>query len=115
MRATATTPSTDIEIEAAAALAAAVTAAAFEYIARRDRARHPAGRTDNASRWYPADDERCSCCDSIREPSRAYPWSLAHHCRTIPHIAELFGVDATAIRRAVKAIEATRDATDGRR
>ena len=44
------------------------------------------GRSDKAGRWYPDANEVRSCCTSIRQPTRSYPWSLYSHCRSIKHI-----------------------------
>lgn len=82
--------------------------AAEEYIKRQDRRSHPSGSCDKGGRWYPDESERCECCESIREPSRAYPWSLMIHCRTARHVANLYGVDKADVRRAARA--ATRKA-----
>jgi hypothetical protein len=46
---------------------------------------HPRGTSEKGNRWYPYDDERASCCSSIREPSRKWPWSLYKHCFTRVH------------------------------
>jgi len=62
---------------------------AAKYESRQDRSEHPEGTFDDAGRWYPDDDERCECCDYIRSPSRAYPYSLMVHCRTKKHIRHL--------------------------
>lgn len=70
------------------------------YVARRDRRAHPDGEFDSAGRWYPSDAEWQACCNRIRPPSRAYPYSLLVHCRTIEHVARVYGVDARALRRA---------------
>ncbi|HUW30719.1 MAG TPA: hypothetical protein VM223_03840 [Planctomycetota bacterium] len=75
------------------------------YIRRHARLEHPRGRADNGGRWHPVDDERGTCCDAIRGPSRAYPWSLMLHCRTLRHIAHLYGVDLAELRRAVHAAQ----------
>ena len=49
----------------------------------------PYGKFDSGNRWYPDNDaERCSCCENIRKPSRAYPFSLLTHCRSQKHIKE---------------------------
>jgi hypothetical protein len=42
------------------------------------------GRQDNVGRWYPKEPK--DCCKSIREPSRAYPYSLWTHCKSNRHI-----------------------------
>lgn len=49
----------------------------------------PAGRSDNGGRWYPSDEETCSCCKDIRSPSRSYPWSFFKHCNSKKHIKNL--------------------------
>lgn len=72
------------------------------YLARKDRTAHPAGSFDKAGRWFPTEAETCGCCNAVREPSRAYPYSLMTHCRSIGHVACLFGVDETELRRAVR-------------
>lgn len=79
--------------------------AAREYISRRDRVSHPDGKFDGKSRWYPSDAERCDCCNSVRSPSRAYPFSYMVHCRTIGHIVNLYNVDVKDLRKEVKRLE----------
>lgn len=80
-------------------------AAAKTAIARRDRMEHPHGRFDDAGRWIASAAEYCECCEDIRMPSRAYPYSMMVHCRSIQHVANLYKVDATAVRRAVKLLD----------
>lgn len=70
-----------------------------EYINRQERITHPIGVFDNGGRWYPGEDEEQACCKSIRHPSRAYPYSKMNHCRTITHVANLFGVTVKDIRQ----------------
>lgn len=77
--------------------------AAQEYLDRQDRRSHPAGRKDSGGRWYPSAEERRACCDGVRSPSRAWPWSLMVHCRTAAHVARLYGVEERELRRAVAA------------
>ncbi len=79
--------------------------AAKEYVGRRERMVHPDGYFDNAGRWYPYSDEVQNCCKGIRSPSRAYPYSYMTHCRTAIHVANLYEVDATDLRRAVKEMD----------
>jgi hypothetical protein len=76
-----------------------VIAAATEYRKRRDRQSHPDGRFDSAGRWYPSAPELKECCNSVREPSRGFPYSYMTHCRTAKHVAHLFGVNATDLKR----------------
>ena len=74
--------------------------AAIEYKKLQDRAKHPDGTFDKQGRWYP--DEQSDCCKAIRSPSRAYPYSYMVHCRTANHLAEQYGIEASAIRKAAK-------------
>lgn len=56
---------------------------------RRDRVQHPVGDFDSAGRWYPHKSGKCTCCEYVREPSRAYPYTMMVHCRTKIHIQNL--------------------------
>jgi len=75
------------------------------YIARRDRQDHPDGKFDNAGRWYPSATERRECCDEVRGPSRAYPYSFLKHCRSLRHCAKLYGVGEGELRAALRQAE----------
>lgn len=79
--------------------------AARTFIARRDRTAHPAGSFDKAGRWYPSESETCACCSSVRSPSRSFPYSYMTHCRTMAHVANLFGVSATDLRKEVRRLD----------
>jgi hypothetical protein len=57
--------------------------------ARQERSLHPDGEFDSKSRWFPSDEERCDCCNYIRFPSAAFPYSYMVHCRTKKHIQKL--------------------------
>lgn len=70
-----------------------------EYIARRERRRHPAGTFDKAGRFTLS--ERCECC-TVRRPSRRFPWSEMAHGRTATHVAHLYGVDPVEVRRGAR-------------
>jgi hypothetical protein len=83
--------------------------AAREYLARQSRSRHPDGDFDKKKRFYPSDRERQDCCSRIRRPSAAWPFSLMVHCRTLPHVARLYGVSEAGVRRALRALEKHRD------
>lgn len=61
----------------------------------------PVGATDKQGRWYPSDAEWQSCCSLIRSPSAVWQWSLYKHCHTLPHIATMYGVDESELRKAV--------------
>ena len=87
-------------------------AAAKTYLARHDRVEHPAGGFDRAGRWVPSAIERQDCCECIRTPSRAYPYSLMLHCRSAEHVANLFGVTPRELRRAARYVEATSTALE---
>lgn len=60
-----------------------------QFIKEVSSTHRPRGKTDKAQRWSPYDIERCTCCDSIRTPSRSYPWSLYKHCCSIKHVRHL--------------------------
>lgn len=70
-----------------------------EYQDRKSRLVNPDGTFDNAGRWYPSDEEKCKCCQSVREPSARYPYSLIKHCRTTNHIANLYDVNVKDMRK----------------
>jgi len=72
-----------------------------EWSSRQDRHSHPPGNFDDRSRWYPVADERCTCCDAIRSPSAAYPFSLMTHCRSAEHVASLHDVPASGLRSRI--------------
>lgn len=57
----------------------------------------PSGRRDNGGRWFPSPGEHRPCCDTIRRPSRAFPYTLLAHCRTARHIAQLYGVSRSEV------------------
>ena len=73
------------------------------YLERQSRSSHPSGKFGKARRWEPDDGERRKCCDGIRMPSRAWPYSLMQHCCTMLHIAQLYDVDLRALRTMVAA------------
>ena len=86
-------------------------AAAACYRARQDRVEHPKGeftgpRRDRA--WKIDPSERRSCCASAKASDLGgrqkfiNHW-LNSHCRTIEHVANLFGVPAEDLRAALKA------------
>ena len=96
--------------------------AAIEQINLQARVWHPSGDFDDAGRWYPT--RYCDCCESIRSPSRAFPYSLMVHCRTVSHVAREHGIEERRLRWAVKrlrkdigavyeAYRAASDSTDG--
>lgn len=72
-----------------------------ELLARRNSQSHPEGEWDGP-RWWPSADEEHDCCWSLETPSTAWPGSMMLHCRTIVHVAQLFNVDESELRRAVR-------------
>lgn len=82
-----------------------VLAAAREFVARRDRRTNPDGTFDSGGRWYPSDAEWQACCAYVRSPSRAWPYSYMTHCRTAAHVASLFGVDVSEVRKAARLLD----------
>lgn len=78
--------------------------AAVTYIRRRDRDEHPAGSFDNGGRWYPDSSENLdtSC---YRSPSRGWPYSYMHACRTAQHCAQLHEAEIGATRRIANRID----------
>lgn len=74
--------------------------AATEYVALKTRAVNPAGKFDQAGRWYPT--VACTC--AVRAPSRAHPYSYLVHARTALHVAEVRGVSRTRLLAAVKTL-----------
>ena len=91
-------------------LDAALSNAIIIAIKRRDGGDKPRGRTDNGGRWYPSDDEHCSCCDRVREPSRGYPWSIYKHCFGAEHVAHLYEQDVAAVKAGIRAVDKARRA-----
>jgi len=77
-------------------------AAAACYKRRKARLEHPRGEFDKRGRFYPSDAEKCDCCKSVRRPTAQWPYSLMLHCRTMEHIAHLFGVDIKDLRREIR-------------
>jgi hypothetical protein len=73
-----------------------------EYEKRWLGIRKPQGDWDNAHRFFPDPEEMRACCRTIRDPSRAWPFSLWRHCFTIKHVAYLFDVDPLKLRLALK-------------
>ena len=90
-----------------------IEAAARMYLRRKHRLEHPDGEFDSGGRWFPDDGaEKKRCCASIRWPSRAHPYSLLVHCRTLEHVCRLLGVDGEdhlAVRRRARELELSGD------
>lgn len=76
-----------------------------KYHARQNRAEHPEGHSDNGGRWYPKGRDADVLDDSVRSPSRAWPWSYMQACRSLSHCERLCGADhamVLAVRRVLK-------------
>lgn len=61
----------------------------------------PSGNMDSGGRWYPSDEETCSCCKDIRSPSRSYPWSFFKHCHSKKHIKNLLQENPTHLGKEI--------------
>ena len=58
--------------------------------------------------WWPLPSEVRPCCIPLQEKLRAaFSWpmteGLLRHCRSYEHVAALHGVDASELRRAIRA------------
>lgn len=71
------------------------------FLRRESRIDSPVGEWQEGI-WRPAPSEHRPCCDEIT-PAPANKQALEAHCRTILHIAALFDVPATGLKRAVRA------------
>ena len=79
--------------------------AALVYVLRSKGKIYPKGTFDRKQRWYPSDEEECSCCSNIRRPSAAFPYSLLSHCKTRKHVARLYGVEEKRINDIIRILE----------
>lgn len=79
------------------------------YSARQARTEHPAGVFDKRGRWYASESERQSCCDGIRSPSAAYPYSEMTHCRSKRHCAHVVASRRPLPEIAYKAVAVAPD------
>ena len=70
---------------------------------RAARHSHPDGEFDKAGRFTLT--ERHACCETIRAPSRSFPYPEMQHGRSVRHVAAEFGVEAIRIQRLRRAIE----------
>ena len=84
--------------------------AAIEAQGLRDRTLNPAGSFDKAGRF--SLQHRCECCDEIRSPSRAYPYSEMVHGRSVAHVSSVHDVEALHVKRALKALDYADDRAD---
>ena len=72
-------------------------AAVLEYLGRQNRTIQPSGYLDNKGHWTVPPEDRLSCCQGIQE-------SLLYnvHARSLKHVAAMFGISPSTLRRAVK-------------
>lgn len=82
-----------------------VLATVREYQNLRDRVTNPDGTFDKQGRFYLAGRSEYSCCQSIRSPSKRFPYSEMKHGRTLKHVATKNGVDIKACRKVLKSME----------
>jgi hypothetical protein len=81
------------------------TEAGLEFICRDLRLHHPDGAFDDGGRFYPSEKEVRDCCAGIRAPSRAFPFSLMKHCRTVKHIAKLYEVSEKDLKAEAEKVK----------
>jgi hypothetical protein len=86
--------------------------AAWEYVCRKLRRRQPEGKTDGGSRWWPSEEEAAPCCNEVRQPTRAWPWSLLKHCATARHVATRFGVPEADLKKRAQAFQKELEAAE---
>lgn len=95
--------------ESFAALSPEARSAGVFFYLRKERALNPEGTFDRGGRFYLS--ETCPCCSSVREPSRAYPFSHMTHGRSAIHCASLFGADPKDAKNAARFFSAFVDAS----
>ena len=71
------------------------------YLSRQNRKEVPSGYCDDEGRWFPFGKERKACCKRVIQPTRMWTRSLLTHCRTMDHVAHLYGVTLHTLRAAV--------------
>lgn len=76
--------------------------AAITYLLRKHKKDYPSGYKDNGGRWYPEDSEKARCCNSIRNPSRAWPWTLFKHCFSLHHIVTMYGAERNKVQELLR-------------
>lgn len=62
---------------------------------------YPSGVIDK-KKWYPNREEEQGCCTGIRQPSRSWPNSFWHHCKTAKHCALKYGVELKELKKVLK-------------
>ncbi|SDY88289.1 hypothetical protein [Citreimonas salinaria] len=82
--------------------------AGLAFAKRKNRDSNPPGDFDSAGRFYA--HERTRAVESVRSPSRAFPYSQMTAARTVRHCAEVFGAEELHVKRIAKAIETCSEA-----
>jgi hypothetical protein len=77
--------------------------AGVTFFKRKERLSNPPGNFDKAGRFEAA--ERTYAVMSVRSPSRAHPYPEMSAARTSKHCAELFEVDALAVKRIARVLD----------
>jgi hypothetical protein len=78
-------------------------AAGCEYYKRKHRLAHPPGSFDQAGRFKAA--ERTAHVESVRAPSRRFPYAEMTAARSAKHVAELMGTLPIYVQRICRAME----------
>lgn len=78
-----------------------LTKAVIEYFYRIHFVSRPDGSFGEFDIWTPSKKEFKDCCKKVRPPSENYPHSWMHHCKTIIHISNLFGVDYITLKKNI--------------
>lgn len=74
-------------------------AAVAEYRGRRDGTRRPHGHyRAGREAWYPVASERRECC---KPHLHRNPLAIRRHLQGVEHVANLYGIDQEALRRAL--------------
>lgn len=84
-----------------AAVGSPETTAAILYVARQKRDDHPDGTFDDAKRWYPTGRDAEVMEAGLRSPSRAWPFSYMHACRSLGHCIRHAGAQDEELVRAI--------------
>ena len=88
-----------------AADAALLQEAALELYARRKQGKTIPGefeRVGSRNLWKPTAAERRKCCDAVQKPTAKVPHTLLQHCRSVLHVANLYGVEQALLLKAYK-------------
>jgi hypothetical protein len=75
-----------------------------EWRGRQDGTREPRGYTAHSGKWWPysdpgreGHDEWKDCCHSVDAPTTKIPHTLWDHCKTLEHVAALYGLGLNEI------------------